>query len=64
MLLAMDPPRHNDYRRPMVKRFVPKVMEELEDRIRAITREILVDAREKGDVDFVARRDLRRCRRR
>ena len=41
MLLAMDPPRHNDYRRPMVKRFMPKVMEELEDRIRTITREIL-----------------------
>ena len=23
MLLAMDPPRHNDYRRTMVKRFAP-----------------------------------------
>jgi cytochrome P450 len=51
MLLAMDPPRHNDYRRPMVKRFVPKVMEQLEDRIRAITRDILDHA--DGDVDFV-----------
>ncbi len=53
MLLAMDPPRHSDYRRPMVKRFMPKVMEELEDRIRAITKEILVGAAEKGDVEFV-----------
>ena len=53
MLLAMDPPRHNDYRRPMVKRFVPKVMEQLEDRIRAITKEILVGAKEQVDVDFV-----------
>lgn len=51
MLLAMDPPRHNDYRRPMVKRFVPKVMEQLEERIRAITRDILDHA--DGDVDFV-----------
>jgi cytochrome P450 len=51
MLLAMDPPRHNDYRRPMVKRFMPRVMEELEDRIRAITRDILDHA--DGDVDFV-----------
>jgi cytochrome P450 len=54
MLLAMDPPRHNDYRRPMVKRFVPKVMDELEDRIRAITKEILIGAKEQGDVEFVA----------
>ena len=53
MLLAMDPPRHNDYRRPMVKRFMPKVMEELEDRIRAITKEILARAAEMGDVEFV-----------
>ncbi len=51
MLLAMDPPRHNDYRRPMVKRFVPKVMEQLEERIRAITRDILDHA--DGEVDFV-----------
>ena len=53
MLLAMDPPRHNDYRRPMVKRFVPKVMEQLEDRIRAICREIMAAAAEQGDVEFV-----------
>jgi cytochrome P450 len=54
MLLAMDPPRHNDYRRPMVKRFMPKVMEELEDRIRTITKEILARAAEMGDVEFVS----------
>ena len=53
MLLAMDPPRHNDYRRPMVKRFVPKVMEQLEVRIRAITQDILVGAKAQVDVDFV-----------
>jgi cytochrome P450 len=53
MLLAMDPPKHNDYRRRMVKRFVPKVMEQLEDRIRVITREILAGAREQRDVEFV-----------
>ncbi len=54
MLLAMDPPRHGDYRRTMVKRFIPRVMDELEDRIRAITREILADAAKQGDVEFVA----------
>jgi cytochrome P450 len=54
MLLAMDPPRHGDYRRPMVKRFMPKVMEELEDRIRAITKDILAGAAQMGDVEFVS----------
>jgi cytochrome P450 len=54
MLLAMDPPRHSDYRRTMVKRFVPRVMDELEDRIRVITREILADAAKQRDVEFVA----------
>jgi cytochrome P450 len=57
MLLAMDPPRHSDYRRPMVKRFVPKVMEELEDRIRVITKEIFAGVRQQAaaeeGVEFV-----------
>jgi cytochrome P450 len=54
MLLAMDPPRHTDYRRTMVKRFMPKVMGEMEDRIREITREILAGAAEQRDVEFVS----------
>jgi cytochrome P450 len=53
MLLAMDPPRHRDYRQPLVRRFMPKVIAELEDRVRTITREILSDAAERGDVEFV-----------
>ncbi len=53
MLLAMDPPRHHDYRRPMVKRFMPKVMDELEERIRAITREILDGVPSGTPVEFV-----------
>ena len=59
MLLAMDPPRHNDYRRPMVKRFMPKVMEQLEDRIRAITKDILVRRGRDGRRRFRQRRHLR-----
>jgi cytochrome P450 len=51
MLLAMDPPRHSDYRRPLVPRFQPKVIGQLEERVRAIAREIVTDAA--GDVDFV-----------
>ena len=53
MLLAMDPPRHRDYRQPMVHRFMPKVIGELEDRIRVICRDIMATAREQADVDFI-----------
>jgi cytochrome P450 len=53
MLLAMDPPRHVDYRRPLAPSFKAKVIGGLEDRIRAICRQIMSDAAERGDVDFV-----------
>ena len=53
MLLAMDPPRHRDYRQPLVRRFMPKVIAELEDRVRTITREILAAAAARGEVEFV-----------
>ena len=38
MLLAMDPPRHVDFRRPLVPSFKAKVIGGMEDRIRAICR--------------------------
>jgi cytochrome P450 len=53
MLLAMDPPRHLAYRRPLAASFLAKVMAKMEDRIRTICREIMVGAREKGTVEFV-----------
>jgi cytochrome P450 len=53
MLLAMDPPRHLAYRRPLAASFLAKVMGELEGRIRGICRELMNDAREKGTVEFV-----------
>jgi cytochrome P450 len=53
MLLAMDPPRHVEYRRPIAPRFKARVIASMEDRIRAICREIMVAAAEKGDVEFV-----------
>lgn len=53
MLLAMDPPRHVDYRRPLAPSFKAKVIGGLEDRVRAICREIMQAAGEKGDVEFV-----------
>ncbi|WP_436771416.1 cytochrome P450 [Yinghuangia sp. YIM S09857] len=50
-LLAMDPPRHRAYRKPLVKSFTAKVVGEMEGRIREICREIF--ARSDGDVEFV-----------
>lgn len=58
MLLAMDPPRHVDYRRPLAPSFKVRVIAQLEDRIRTICREIMERAAELGasgrhDVEFV-----------
>lgn len=54
MLLAMDPPRHTAYRRPLAPEFKARVMARLEDRIRAVTRRILDDADALGgEVEFV-----------
>ena len=53
MLLAMDPPRHVDYRRPIEPRFRARVIAKMEDQIRGICREIMADAAERGDVEFV-----------
>jgi cytochrome P450 len=53
MLLAMDPPRHVDYRRPVAPRFKARVIAEMEPQIRAICREIMADAAARGDVEFV-----------
>lgn len=54
MLLAMDPPRHTAYRRPISPEFKARVIGEMEDRIRTITGEILDRADAKGpDLEFV-----------
>jgi cytochrome P450 len=53
MLLAMDPPRHVDYRRNVVPHFKAKVISQLETRIRTICRTIMAEAAEQQDVDFV-----------
>ena len=52
MLLAMDPPRHVDYRRPLAPSFKAKVIAGLEDRVRAICRDIFQRVGE-GEVEFV-----------
>jgi cytochrome P450 len=51
-LLAMDPPRHRAYRKPLVKSFTAKVVGGMEDRIRTICREIFARVGT-GEVEFV-----------
>ncbi|HEY5155053.1 MAG TPA: cytochrome P450 [Acidimicrobiales bacterium] len=57
MLLAMDPPRHAEYRRSLSPYFTARVMAGLEPRIRAVCRSIMVTAAEQsaedGTLDFV-----------
>ncbi len=53
MLLAMDPPRHNTYRTPLADTFRAAVMASLEPTIRAICRELMDEAAERGEVEFV-----------
>ena len=53
MLLAMDPPRHQTYRAPLAETFKAKVIGELEPQIRAICRELMADAAERSEVEFV-----------
>ncbi|MEC3915060.1 cytochrome P450 [Nocardia sp. CDC160] len=51
MLLMMDPPRHTEYRKPLAEHFKARVVGELEDRIRELTRALLESV--DGDVEFV-----------
>jgi cytochrome P450 len=53
MLLAMDPPVHTTYRRPLAPHFGAKVINRMEDQIRARCRAILDEASERGEVEFV-----------
>src|SRR4051812_3052318 len=53
MLLAMDPPGHAEYRRPLLPHFNRHAIAALEPRVRAVTKEILATARQAGDVEFV-----------
>jgi cytochrome P450 len=53
MLLAMDPPQHVDFRRPVAPRFKARAIAQMEDQIRVICREIMAKAAEERDVEFV-----------
>src|SRR5436190_21171129 len=55
MLLAMDPPDHATYRRPLVPHFGRQAIADLEDRVRAICCEVLdgAGAGDSVEVEFV-----------
>ena len=53
MLLAMDPPRHSAHRSPLSTHFRPKMIAQLEDRVRQMCRGIMATAAERGEVEFV-----------
>ena len=53
MLLAMDPPRHTAYRKPVSPEFKARVIGRMEDQIRAITVGILDRTGTGGEVEFV-----------
>jgi cytochrome P450 len=52
-LLGMDPPRHAPLRRAVITRFTSRMLEQLEPRVRDIARNIMLDARDAGEVNFV-----------
>lgn len=53
MLLGMDPPRHSVHRGPVSVHFRPRVIAELAGRVGDICRDIIDEARERGEVEFV-----------
>lgn len=53
MLLAMDPPKHVQYRRPLSEPFKGRIIAALEPRIREISRDLIADATRRGEVEFV-----------
>lgn len=54
MMLSSDPPRHTRLRSLVSQAFTPRMVEQLEPRIREITRELLAPALEAGECDLVA----------
>lgn len=53
MLPTLDPPRHGKARAPFAERFTPKVVNALEDRVRAVTGRILDSVGSQKECDFV-----------
>lgn len=54
MMLNMDPPQHEHYRRLVSRGFTPRQAQLMRDRIDALAREIVDDVSAKGECDLVA----------
>ena len=52
-LLNMDPPEHARYRRVTSGWFTPRAIQAMDDKVARVTREVLDDAAQKTDADFV-----------
>jgi cytochrome P450 len=53
MLLAMDPPKHRQVRKPLTPRLTPRALAGLAEGIREICRDIFDVAEQVGDIEFV-----------
>jgi cytochrome P450 len=53
-MIDMDPPRHDELRGLIARRFTPRAVGVWEDQVRTVTREVLDTALPKGEFDFVA----------
>lgn len=53
MFLTMDPPRHSEYRRVVAKRFTPRAITAIQDRVVTLATEIVDRVIDKGGCDFV-----------
>ncbi|MEV6768063.1 cytochrome P450 [Nocardia sp. NPDC051030] len=51
MLLMMDPPRHTGYRKPLAEHFKARVVGDMENRVRELTRALLENV--DGELEFV-----------
>lgn len=54
MMLNMDPPQHERYRRLVSRGFTPRQAQMMKDRIETLAREIVDDVAMKGECDLVA----------
>src|SRR3954449_9394109 len=52
-MIDMDPPRHDELRGPIARRFTPRAVRVWEDQVRKVTREVLDLALPMGEFDFV-----------
>lgn len=53
-ILTTDPPEHRRYRNLVSAAFTPRAIENLRDRVAAITQELLDEARQTGRMDFAS----------